>query len=70
MGASKEAPSGTSTAGGSSTPLSTVTQAAEPVTNVVDTVEETVAAAVPPLPVSLPPVPPPPVAPPPPPPLP
>jgi RNA polymerase sigma factor (sigma-70 family) len=69
-GAGNEASSGTSTAAGSSTPLSTVTQAAEPVTNVVNTVEETAAAAVPPLPVSLPPVPPLPVTPPPPPPLP
>jgi RNA polymerase sigma factor (sigma-70 family) len=63
----KEAPSGASTTSGS-TPLSTVTQAAEPVTNVVNTVEETVTAATPSLPVSLPPVPPLPVTPPPPPP--
>jgi RNA polymerase sigma factor (sigma-70 family) len=66
-GTQEDSTPGTSAAGGS-TPVSTVTKAAAPVTNVVNTAEKTAAAAVPPLPVSLPPVPPLPVTPPPPPP--
>jgi RNA polymerase sigma factor (sigma-70 family) len=67
-GGDRKAPSDASSEAAGSTPLTTVTQAAAPVTNVVNTVEQTAAAAVPSLPpVSVPQVPPLPVAPPPPP---